>query len=85
MKMQEKEKYLGDIIHSNGQQHETIVEILAERYGILANIKALLDYVPLSHRRTQIGPELRDGHGLLMECCITVKYDNSLQTRTNQT
>ena len=59
MKMQEKEKYLGDIVHSNGKQHATIVERLSEGYGILANIKALLDDIPLGHRRTQIGLELR--------------------------
>jgi hypothetical protein len=59
MKNHEKQKYLGDIIHSNGKQHATIVERLSEGYGILANIRALLDDIPLGYRQTQTGLELR--------------------------
>ena len=63
-----QEKYLGDIIHSDGKQHATIVERLARGYGILANIKALLDDIPLGHRRIELGFELRQAwliNGLL--------------------
>ena len=59
MKNHEKQKYLGDIIHSNGKQRATIVERLSEECGIIANIRALLDDILLGYRRTQTGLELR--------------------------
>ena len=68
MKDSEQEKYLGEIIHENGKQHATIVGRLSKGYGILSNITALLDHIPLGHRRAEIGLELRQAwliNGLL--------------------
>ena len=59
MKNSDQEKYLGDQIHQNGKQHATIVDRLLKAYGILANILALIDDIPLGHRRIEIGLELR--------------------------
>ena len=59
MKNSEQEKYLGYQIHQNGKQHATIVDRLFKAYGILANIFALIDDIPLGHRRIEIGFELR--------------------------
>ena len=73
MKNHEKHKYLGDIIHSNGKQHATIVERLSGGYGIVANIRALMDNIPLGYRQTQTGIELRQAW-LITSIFITVKY-----------
>ena len=58
MKDSEQEKYLGEIIHENGKQHATIVGRLSTGYGILSNITALIDHIPLGHRRAEIGLQL---------------------------
>ena len=73
MKNHEKQKYLGDIIHSNGKQRATIVERLSWGYGIVANIRALMDNIPLGYRQTQTGIELRQAW-LINSIFITVKY-----------
>ena len=68
MKDSAQEKYLGEVIHENGKQHATIVERLSKGYGILSNILALIDHIPLGYRRVQIGLELRQAwliNGLL--------------------
>jgi hypothetical protein len=68
MKDSEHEKYLGELIHQNGKQHATLVDRLAKGYGIISNIIALIDDIPLGHRRVQIGLELRQAwliNGLL--------------------
>ena len=68
MKDSAQEKYLGEVIHENGKQHATIVERLSKGYGILSNILALTDHIPLGYRRVQIGLELRQAwliNGLL--------------------
>ena len=59
MKDSVHEKYLGEVIHQNGKQHATLVDRLAKGYGIISNIIALIDDIPLGHRRVQIGLELR--------------------------
>ena len=59
MKDSEHEKYLGEVIHQNGKQHATVVDRLSKGYGIISNIMALIDDIPLGHRRVQIGLELR--------------------------
>ena len=58
LKDSDKEKYFGDKIHKK-KQHETIVERLLKANGILANILAVIDDIPLGHKRIEIGLELR--------------------------
>ena len=59
MKDSEQEKYLWEVIHQNGKQHATVVDRLSKGYGIISNIIALIDDIPLGHRRVEIGLELR--------------------------
>ena len=58
-KISDQEKYLGDIAHKNGKSRATIVERISKGYGILSNIVALINEVPLGHRRIEIGLEFR--------------------------
>ena len=63
----EQEKYLEEVIHQNGKQHATVVDRLSKGYGIISNIIALIDDIPLGHRRVEIGLELRQAwlvHGI---------------------
>ena len=59
MKSSDQEKYLGDIVNKDGKQHATVVERISKGYGIVANILALINDIPLGHRRVEIGLELR--------------------------
>jgi hypothetical protein len=52
LRQSEHEKYLGDMIHQNGKQHATIVDIISQGYCIMTDI-------PLGHRRLEMGLELR--------------------------
>ena len=59
MKSSDQEKYLGEILNSNTKPHVNIVERISKGYGILANIKGLINDIPLGKRRIEIGLELR--------------------------
>ena len=48
-------KYLGDIFHANGKTNATLVEICAKAYAILADIRAIIQDVPLDKYKTQAG------------------------------
>ena len=54
-----KEKYLGDHITNKGNSKETIKERNLRGDSILANMRAILQDIPLGNRRTQIGLILR--------------------------
>ena len=54
-----QEKYFGEVIHENGNEHATILERLSKGSGILSNILALIYHIPLGYIRVQIGLELR--------------------------
>ena len=81
MKNSDMEKYFGDIIHKDGKQHTTIVEILTKGYGIVANTLALLSDIPLGHRRIETGLELLGKHGSSMVYSTTVIYGKNLQKK----
>ena len=59
MKNSDKEKYLGDQISRSGKVKETIDERVAKGYGIVAEILALLDEVPLGKYKLEMGLKLR--------------------------
>ena len=59
MKNSDKEKYLGDQISKSGKVKETIDERVAKGYGIVAEILALLDEVPLGKYKLEIDLKLR--------------------------
>ena len=47
MKNSYQEKYLGDLMNKDGKQHATVVERISKGYGIVANILALINDIPL--------------------------------------
>ena len=46
-------------MNKDGKQHATVVERISKGYGIVANILALINDIPLGHRKVEIGLELR--------------------------
>ena len=52
-------KYLGDTVHKSGKNMINIIERRAKAYAIFAEIRAILEDVPLGKYRTQIGLQLR--------------------------
>ena len=58
MKNSDKEKYLDDQISRSGKVKETIDERVAKGYGIVAEILALLDEVPLGKYKLEMGLKL---------------------------
>ena len=60
-KMHEAEstKYLGDILHQSGKAKYNIKERQIKAYAITAEIRAILEEVPLGKYRTEIGLQLR--------------------------
>ena len=59
MKETEKEKYLGDYLTSKANSKDSLTDRKTKGYSILGEISAVVKYVPLGNRRTQIGLELR--------------------------
>ena len=59
MKNSEKEKYLGDQLSSSSKIKETIDERVAKGYGVVYEILAILDEIPLGKYRLEIGLKLR--------------------------
>ena len=59
MKNSSQEKYLGDQITSRGKLKETIDERVAKGLGILAEILAILDEIPLGKYKLEMGLKLR--------------------------
>jgi hypothetical protein len=60
MKQTHQEKYLGDVISSDGTLDATIKQRKAKAYSYLSEIRALLSDMPFGKRRLQIGLMLRD-------------------------
>ena len=68
MKESNKEKYIGDIIASNGKIDDTINQRQAKGFGIIADILSILDDIPLGKYKVEIGLLLREAmliNGLL--------------------
>ena len=59
MKNSTKEKYLGDYLSSSGKVKDTIEERVAKGYGIVAEILAMLEEIPLGSYRLDMGLKLR--------------------------
>ena len=59
MKESKQEKYLGDQLHSSGKIKATIDDRTAKGYGIVSDILAILDEIPLGTYRLDIGLKLR--------------------------
>ena len=54
-----KEKYLGDLIDSSGTNRKTIEERKNKGYGIISEILAILEYIPLGRYKMEIWLLLR--------------------------
>ena len=59
MEQSDQEKYLGDIVHKSGKGRPNIEARKGKGYGILSNILAIVDEVPLGHWRVDAGLNLR--------------------------
>ena len=68
MKNSNQEKYLGDLVDSSGSIKPTISDRISKGYGIVSEIKAILQEVPLGKYKLEIGLKLRQAmlvNGLL--------------------
>ena len=52
-------KYLGDIVHESGKVNINLIERRAKAYAIFAEIRAILEDVPLGKYRVEVGLQLR--------------------------
>ena len=59
MKNTSKEKYLGDYIDKNGSLRTNIENRKSKGYGIITNILAIINEIPLAHWKVQAGLRLR--------------------------
>jgi hypothetical protein len=59
MKESQREKYLGDVLNNTGKIEATIDERVSKGYGIVSEILALVDQVPLGKYRIEMGLKLR--------------------------
>ena len=59
MKNAEQEKYLGDLINNSGTNRKNIEERRNKGFGIVAEILAILEEIPLGRYRHEIGLKLR--------------------------
>ena len=87
MKNSDQEKYLGDLINKDRKQHATIVEQISRGYGIKANILALINDIPLGHRRVEIGLELRQAwliNGILYNSEVWQQLTESDKSNLNK-
>ena len=55
----ESSKYLGNIFHNSGKSKHNILERSTKAYAILAEIRAILNNVPLGKYRVEAGLQLR--------------------------
>jgi hypothetical protein len=87
MKNSDQEKYLGDLVNKDGKQHATVVERISKGYGIVANILALINDIPLGHRRVEIGLELRQAwlvNGILYNSEVWQQLTEDDQSNLNK-
>ena len=78
-----KEKYLGDLITSEENSNKTLIARKTWEYAILAEIRALLNEIPLGSRRLEIGLALRDawfvnGIFLLVKCGVHMQKKKNI-------
>ena len=59
MRVSKQEKYLGDIVHTNGKMKQTLEDRKVKAIAIVAEIKAILEDIPLGKYRLDIGLKLR--------------------------
>ena len=59
MKCSKQESYLGDIIHESGKVRHNIEKRKSKGYGIIANILAIVNEIPLAHWKVEAGLKLR--------------------------
>ena len=59
MKNSRQETYLGDIIHNSASNKPNIEKRKAKGYGIISEILAIVNEVPLGHWKIQAGLSLR--------------------------
>ena len=59
MKESKKEKYLGDTLTNTGKIQATIDDRVSKGHGIVSEILALIDQVPLGKYRIEMGLKLR--------------------------
>ena len=59
MKESQQEKYLGDLVNSNGTIRSTIEDRKSKGFGIVNEILAILDEIPLGRFKMEIGLKLR--------------------------
>ena len=60
MRNSKKEKYLGDQLSISGKVKETIEDRVSKGYGIVTEILAILDEIPLGQYRLEMGLKLRE-------------------------
>ena len=56
----QREKYLGDIVDRSGKIRKTIEDRKNKGYGIVAEILAIINEIPLGQFRMEIGLKLRE-------------------------
>ena len=75
-----KEKYLGDYLTDKASPAATIVDRNSKGYGILSEITAILEDIPLGVRRFEIGMTLRQAwflNGTLYNSEVWYAYNNN--------
>ena len=68
MKDSSQEKYLGDFVNSTGNVKATVADRIGKGYGIVSEIRAILNEIPLGRYKLEIGLQLRQAmliNGLL--------------------
>ena len=68
MKHSNREKYLGDLVDKSGSNKVNIEARQAKGYGIVTNILAIINEIPLSHWRVEAGLRLRQA--LFVNGCL---------------
>jgi exonuclease III len=80
IKETEKEKYLGDYLTKYATPQATIQDRKQKGYGILSEIKAILEDIPLGSRRLEIGLTLREAwfiNGTLFNSEVWCNYSKT--------
>ena len=68
MKQSNREKYLGDLVDISGKIRPNIDARQARGFGIVSNILAIIDEIPLGHWRVEAGLRLRQA--MLVNGCL---------------
>ena len=91
MKNSEREKYLGDFVDKSGKIKPTIDDRVAKGWGIVSEIKAILNELPLGKYKLEIGLQLRQAmlvNGVLYNSeawhCLNESHIEDLQKYTRK-